>query len=135
MIKKFFSALVVVLLANSMLAQTGLTCDDPIHVDKNYKGHVEVDPEVGYTELWYTASTYDLPLHVYFSPDSAGSVWSPEVYVDFTCEPGVYDDPKLDSLINKMFVFGIQLPLEFMCDGVFRNGQQEWDLSMNKSYR
>ena len=135
MIKKFFSALVVVLFATSMMAQTGLTCDDPIHVDKNYKGHVEVNPEVGYTELWYTASTYDLPLHVYFSPDSAGSVWSPEVYVDFTCEPGVYDDSKLDSLINKMFVFGIQLPLEFMCDGVFRNGQQEWDLSINKSYR
>ena len=133
--KKLFSTLFVVFFATSMMAQTGLTCDDPIHVDKNYKGHVEVDPEVGYTELWYTASTYDLPLHVYFSPDSAGSVWSPEVYVDFTCEPGVYDDSKLDSLINKMFVFGIQLPIEFMCDGVFRNGKQEWDLSINKSYR
>ncbi len=133
--KKLFSTLFVVLFATSMMAQTGLTCDDPIHVDKNYKGHVEVDPEVGYTELWYTASTYDLPLHVYFSPDSAGSVWSPEVYVDFTCEPGVYADTKLDSLLNKMSLFGVALPMEFLCDAVFRNDKREWDLSVSKTYR
>ena len=133
--KHFFSALLVVFFATSMMAQTGLTCDDPILVDKNYKGYVEVDPEVGYTELWYTASTYDLPLHVYFSPDSAGSMWSPEVSVDFTCVPGVYDDPKLDSLLNKMSLFGVDLPIEFLCDGVFRNGKQEWDLSVSKTYR
>ena len=130
MIKKIFSALVVVLFATSMMAQSGLTCEDPIKIDKNYKGRVE-----GPCELWYTAGTFDLPLHVYFSPDSAGSEWSPEVYVDFTCTPGVYDDPKLDSLLTKMSIFGLTLPMEFMCDGVFRNGKNEWDLSVNKSYR
>ena len=130
MIKKFFSALALVLFATAVVAQSGLTCDDPIPVDKNYKGKVE-----GPCELWYTANTYDLPLHVYFSPDSAGSEWSPEVYVDFTCEPGVYDDPKLSNLLLDMAVFGVELPIEFMCDGVFRNGKQEWDLSVSKSYR
>lgn len=128
--KHFFSALLMVLFATSMMAQSGLSCDDPIPVDKNYKGKVD-----GPCELWYTANTYDLPLHVYFSPDSAGSEWSPEVYVDFTCEPGVYEDSKLDSLLNKMSIFGVGLPMEFMCDGVFRNGKQEWDLSISKSYR
>ena len=108
MIKKIFSALCVVFFASSMMAQTGLTCDDPIPVDKNYKGHVEVDPEVGYTELWYTAGTYDLPLHVYFSPNTLESVWSPEVVVDLTCTPGVYDDKKLDSLVNMVEDFNIQ---------------------------
>ena len=57
MIKKFFSALVVVLFATSMMAQTGLTCEDPIPVDENYQGRVD-----GPCELWYTANTYDLPL-------------------------------------------------------------------------
>ncbi len=133
--KHFFSALLVVFFATTMMAQTGLTCEDPIPVNKDYKGHVDVNPEIGYTELWYTAGTFDLPLHVYFSPDSAGSMWSPEVYVDFTCEPGVYDDPKLDSLLNKMSIFDVTFPIEFMCDGVFRNGKQEWDLSLSKSYR
>ena len=130
MIKKFFSALALVLFATSMMAQSGLTCEDPIPVDKNYKGKVE-----GPCEVWYTANTYDLPLHVYFSPDSAGSEWSPEVYVDFTCEPGYYEDSKLDSLLNKVSIFGVELPIEFLCDGVYRNGKQEWDLSVSKSYR
>ena len=130
MIKKFFSALALVLFATSMMAQSGLTCEDPIPVDKNYKGKVE-----GPCEVWYTANTYDLPLHVYFSPDSANSEWSPEVYVDFTCEPGVYDDPKLSNLLLDMAVFGVELPIEFLCDGVYRNGKQEWDLSVSKSYR
>jgi hypothetical protein len=130
MIKKFFSALVVVLFATSMMAQTGLTCEDPIPVDKNYQGRVD-----GPCELWYTANTYDLPLHVYFSPDSAGSKISPEVYIDFSCTSGVYDDPKLDSLLTKISIFGLELPLEFMCDGIFRNGKNEWDLSVSKTYR
>ena len=128
--KKFFSALFVVLFASTMMAQTGLTCSDPILIDENYQGKVD-----GPCELWYTASTYDLPLHVYFSPDSAGSTLSPEVYIDFTCTPGVYEDKKLDSLLTKISVFGVELPLEFMCDAVFRNGKNEWDLFVSNSYR
>ena len=137
MIKKLFLALAVVLMTTTVVAQTtlGQSCENPIPVDKSYEGHVDVDPEVGYKEVWYTASTYDLPLHVYFSPDSAGSKISPEVYVDFTCEPGVYEDKKLDSLLTKVSIFGVELPMEFMCDGVFRNGKQEWDLSVSKTYR
>ena len=128
--KKIFSALFVVLFATSMMAQTGLTCEDAIPIDKDYKGRVE-----GPCELWYTAWSYDLPLHVYFSPDSAGSTTSPEVYVDFTCTPGYYEDPKVDSILTKMSIFGVELPMEFWCDGVFRNGKQEWDLSVSKTYR
>lgn len=128
--KKLFFALVAVLFATSVVAQTGLTCNDPIPVDKNYKGRVD-----GPCELWYTANTYDLPLHVYFSPDSAGSKVSPEIYIDFSCTPGVYDDPKLNDLLNKVSVFDVELPLEFMCDRVFRNGKNEWDLSVSKTYR
>ena len=128
--KKIFSALFVVLFATSLMAQTGLTCEDAIPIDKDYKGRVE-----GPCELWYTAWSYDLPLHVYFSPDSAGSTTSPEVYVDFTCTPGYYEDPKVDSILTKMSIFGVELPMEFWCDGVFRNGKQEWDLSVSKTYR
>ena len=34
--KHFFSTLFVVFFATSMMAQTGLTCEDPIPVDENY---------------------------------------------------------------------------------------------------
>ena len=45
--KQLFSTLLVVFFATSMMAQTGLTCNDPIPVDKSYTGHVEVDPSEG----------------------------------------------------------------------------------------
>ena len=128
--KKHFLALVVVLFATSMMAQTGLTCDDPILVGKDFRGSVPAE-----SELWYTAWSYDLPLHVYFSPEVENSTWGPEVTIDFTCTPGVYDDPKLDSVVNQLSGFGLSLPVEFLCDKIYRNGKVEWDLVIDQSYR
>ena len=129
--KHLFSTLFVVLFATSMLAQTGLTCEDPIPVDKSYIGRVNAGDE-----LWYTASTWDLPLHVYFSPDVDDSTWGPEVMIDFTCDAGNYDhDSKLDSVINILSVMGLELPVEFLCDKVVRDGKVEWDLSIDERYR
>ena len=129
--KHLFSTLFLVLSATSMLAQTGLTCEDPIPVDKSYIGRVNAGDE-----LWYTASTWDLPLHVYFSPDVDDSTWGPEVMIDFTCDAGNYDhDPKLDSVINILSMLGLELPVEFLCDKVVRDGKVEWDLSIDERYR
>ena len=129
--KKLFSTLFVVLFATSMMAQTGLSCEDPIPVDNSYTAHVNADDE-----LWYTASTWDLPLHVYFSPDVDNSTWSPEVQIDFTCQYGDYShDHKLDSVINILKMLGLTLPVEFMCDKVVRDGKVEWDLSIDERYR
>ena len=107
MIKKFFSALLVVLFATSVMAQSGLTCEDPIPVNKNFTGTIA---EPG--EYWFTAWSYDLPLNVHFVPEVDNSSKWPEVYVDFTCVPGVYDDPKLDSVINGFTSIGLELPVE-----------------------
>ena len=128
--KKLFSTLLVVFFATSLMAQTGLTCDDPIPVDKSYRGTVEAE-----SELWYTAWSYDLPLHVYFSPTVENSEWGPEVEIDFTCTRGEYADPKLDSVINQLSGFGLSFPVAFMCDKVYRNGKTEWDLVIDQSYR
>ena len=130
MIKKIFSALVVVLFATSMMAQTGLTCNDPIPVDSNYVGRVN-----GPCTLWYTAWTFDLPLTVHFIPDNENSTWGPEVEVDLTCTPGIYNDPKLDSLVNMVADFDVSFPIELLCDMVKPNGKVEWDLSISNNYR
>ena len=128
--KHFFSALLMVLFATSMMAQQGLKCDDPIFVNKDYKGSVD-----GPGVLWYSAYTYDLPLHVYFSPNSLDSDVSPEVTIDLTCTPGHYEDPKVDSLLKMVTDFGIDFPVVTWCDKVVRNGKVEWDLEINQSYR
>jgi hypothetical protein len=128
--KKLSFTLVSFIWAVTMVAQMGLTCENPIPVDKNYKGRVEAGDE-----LWYTAWTYDLPLHVYFSPDIDNSTQSPELMVDFTCDPGVYTDHKLDSVLKLVEIFGIAMPVEFRCDKVVRDGKVEWDLSIDERYR
>lgn len=128
--KKLFFAFFAVLFAVSAVAQTGLTCEDPIPVNDNYVG---VITEPG--EYWFTAWSYDLPLNVHFTPESDNSELSPEVYVDFTCTPGVYDDHKLDSVINGFSDFGLELPLEFIADRVVINKKVEWDLFINENYR
>ena len=128
--KKFFFALSTVLLATVAVAQSGLTCEDAIPVDENYEGRVN-----GACELWYKANTYDLPLHVYFIPDSENSTWGPEVEIDFTCVPGVYDDPKLDSLVNMVEDFSVSFPIELMTEPSTLNGRNIWDLEVAKSYR
>lgn len=128
--KKLFFAFFAVLFAVSAVAQTGLTCEDPIPVDKNYSGTIT---EPG--EYWFTAWSYDLPLNVHFTPENDNSELSPEVYVDFTCTPGVYDDYKLDSVINGITSFGVELPVEFMCTAINRGDKVEWDLSIGSNYR
>ena len=128
--KKLFFALFAVLFATSVVAQTGLTCNDPIPVDKNYEGTVD-----GPCTLWYTASTYDLPLNVHFIPEADDSDWWPEVIIDLTCTPGVYDDPKVDSIIRLAEGFDITFPVELPCDRVVKDGKVEWDLFVDAMYR
>lgn len=130
MIKKLFLALAVVLMTTTAIAQTGLTCEDPIRVDENYTGTIS-----GPCEVWYTAYTYDLPLNVHFIPSNANSERSPKVEIDFTCTPGVYADKKLDSLVNLVDDYDVTFPITLFCDYIEKEGKVEWDLSVNKSYR
>ena len=129
--KKLFSTLFVVFFATSLMAQTGLTCEDAIPVNKSYTAHVEAGDE-----LWYTAWTYDLPLHVYFSPDSMISEMGPELEIDFTCDYGVYTDRKLDSVIDIVEArYGVAFPVGFYCEAVTIGGKKEWDLLVDERYR
>ncbi len=132
MIKKLFLALTVVLMATTAVAQTmlGQSCDNPIPVDENYEATVD-----GPCTLWYSASTYDLPLNVHFIPTNDTGIDGPKVEIDFTCTPGVYEDKKLDSLVNLVDDYDVEFPIVMYCDYVEKNGKGEWDLSVNKNYR
>ena len=132
MIKKVVFALFVVLFASSVMAQQGSSCENPILVDSNYVGYVD-----GPCTLWYTASTFDLPLNVHFIPDADDSEWGPDVMVDLTCVPGVYDDPKVDSIIKMAEGFDIIFPVELFCNREVnpKTDKIEWDLFVDAMYR
>lgn len=130
MIKKYFLALCAVVFSVAIFAQSGLSCADAITLTEDYRATIN-----GPCELWYTATTYDLPIHVYFTPRSNTSQQGPKVEVDFTCNPGVYEDKMIDSLVNMVSDFSITFPIQLETELMTGNGRNEWDLSVSKTYR
>ena len=62
------------------------SCENAQYVDSSFTQKIDSN-----TYYYFTANTYDLPVTVYFFPDTY-SEEEPEVQIDFTCTPGQYDD-------------------------------------------
>lgn len=135
MIRKNLFVFVLLMIANVMFAQSGSGCGDPIIVGDDYEGNV-----AGPCVLWYTVGTYDLPLEVTFVPKSGvlvtgESTNAPKIEVDFTCDPGKYDDPKLQNLLMMAEVFDVKPPFTLNCTEDTYEGKQAWSLVINETYR
>lgn len=130
--KKFFSVILCVTCALTLLAQTpdGLTCETAIPVDESYQGTIDA-PGVYY----YTAWTYDLPLTCYFYPTS--EVDSLYLDVDFTCTPGEYDDLNIKELLDETMGWGVKVPMRFdnFIKEVDEYGRLRYSLSVSHVYR
>ena len=122
----------LMLASNMVLAQEpdGLTCENAIPVDTSYVGSV---PAAG--TYYYLASTYDLPMTCYFYPETAIEQ-APKIYVDFTCTPGVYDDPNIVEMLKAGTGWGIALPLILtFSDEYDANYNKYYALTIGESYR
>ena len=109
----------------------GLTCETAIPVDTSFTGSVPA-PGVYYYSAW----TYDLPLACYFYPED-DNVSELYLDVDFTCTPGVYDDPKIEDLLNASIGWGIEMPIRFdkFEKGIDDNGRTYYTMSIQETYR
>lgn len=97
--------LMCVLTPLSFSAQTmGLSCDDPIRVDSTFSVTLS---EGSY---WLAAETYDLPLRVYYFPLHFRTQTPPIVTIDFSCTPGVYEDPKVAAVVADLKGYGVDFP-------------------------
>jgi len=92
--KTLFSLLF--LLSGMMANAAGESCSNPIPMGKDYHANVQNGQSI-----WYTASTFDLPLTVTFAPKNGSSDPAPEVEMDFSCTTGFYEDSILCSLFCK----------------------------------
>lgn len=127
MIRKAILSLMFLFGAITMHAATGSSCYDPIPLGKDYSEKID-----GPKTVWYVAKTFDLPVKVCFSPQSP-SMPAPDVEMDFTCKPGVYEDSILCSLFCKNNTTGVTFdmphkPVLEMEDGAYC-------ISMGKRYR
>lgn len=98
----------------------GLSCENPIRVDSTYTGTFDAG------SYYFTAWTYDLPLTVYVFPASGVKGVKPQLLADFTCTPGVYDDPDIDRMAHGVNDFGISLPFDMLCQEDEVNGKFAW---------
>ena len=108
--KKFLLPVLCLMLCSIMVnAEEELpyynTCKNAIYVDSAFT--MAIQPNTYY---YFTANTFDLPLTVYFFPDEETTL-EPEVYVDFTCETGVYTDPNIRNLVSNAEGYDIHFPL------------------------
>ena len=128
----FLLVAMLVLASNMILAQEpdGLTCENAIPVDTSYVGSV---PAAG--TYYYSASTYDLPMTCYFYPETTIDQ-APKIYVDFTCTPGVYEDPNLQNMIMSASGWGVETPIAFYFNRSLDEYNREvYTLTINESYR
>ena len=128
----FLLVAMLVLASNMVLAQEpdGLTCENAIPVDTSYVGSV---PAAG--TYYYSASTYDLPMTCYFYPETTIDQ-APKIYVDFTCTPGVYEDPNLQNMIMSASGWGVETPIAFYFNRSLDEYNREvYTLTINESYR
>ena len=109
-----------------MAAQAlGTSCENPYIVTKEFNTAIS---EPG--SYWFSLTTYDLPLRVRYTPDiPTGETM--KAYVDFSCTPGVYDDPNLYELTDFANGWGFEMPLPFESKEV--DGVHE--IMMYESYR
>lgn len=127
MIRKAILSLMLLIGAMTMNAATGTSCYDAIPLGKDYTETIN-----GPKTVWYVAKTFDLPVKVCFTPVNI-DLPAPDVEMDFTCIPGVYEDSILCSLFCKNNTTGVTFdmphkPVLEMEDGAYC-------ISMGKRYR
>lgn len=112
------------------LAQGGSSCEDALLLTSDYTESIP-----GPCVKWYRARTFDLPLTVSFRPANPNAS-VPVVEMDFTCTPGVYEDPYLHQLFSPDN--GAYIPMPFKPDLKSRitdNGDKEYYITMGDIYR
>lgn len=125
--KQFLLTIFAAFCAMVAMAQNdGSVCEKAIYVDSTLVQKVEAN-----TRYWFTANTDDLPLTIYFFPDIETEE-SPEVYVDFTCTPGVYEDKALKEIIDFAISIGMYFPLGAMLDTITIDDQKAFTMTCER---
>lgn len=125
--KLFFSILAVLCTMTAMAQNDGSACEKAIYVDSTLVQRVEAN-----TTYWFTANTEDLPITVYFFP-SVESESDPAVYVDFTCQPGVYEDENVKGIVDMATDVGFYFPVDLPFEEIEQDGKKAYRVSYDRS--
>ena len=126
-VKTFLLTILAVMTSFAAWAQNdGSACEKAIYVDSTLVQKLEAN-----TTYWFTANTEDLPLKVYFFADKATEI-TPEIYIDFTCTPGVYEDANLREIIDLAASMDIYFPFGTACEVTEIDGEIVYVMSYER---
>ncbi len=124
--KILLTAFAAIFTLAAMAQNDGTACENAIYVDSTLVQKVEANQD-----YWFTANTEDLPLTVYFFPD-AQSEDLPAVYVDFTCQPGVYEDENVKAIVDLAASLDLYFPLGTVCGEVEIDGEKAYMMAYER---
>ena len=107
----------------------GSSCSNPIQITKDFSMTITTPGT-----YWFTASTYDLPLMLQYIPETFTNERM-KAYVDFTCTPGVYEDPNLQELTDAATGWNYSMPLPFDATAVEIEGKYGYEIIVEELYR
>ena len=111
-------------------AGSGTSCSDPMKLIPNFEQTI-VAPD----SFWYVANTFDLPLSIDFYPASSMTE-DIALWLDFSCTPGVYDDPILDKLFGKSHSSYYSMPYRQMVSiSADASGKPRYHVAFGEFYR
>ena len=102
-------------------------CDKLIYVDSTL-----IQPINANEYYYFTANTEDLPLSVYFFPDSEPEI-DPVGYVDLTCESGVYNDENVRDIVELAAMYEIYFPIALPFEKGEFNGKTAYYANYDRS--
>ncbi|MCM1035116.1 MAG: hypothetical protein NC038_04200 [Paludibacter sp.] len=127
--KRTWAICILCLLTSLAYAEQGDVCSNAIPVDVEYSGICAEG------EYWFTADTWALPLTFYYYPEDVDAP-APEIWLDLTCTPGVYDDPAVAEMLQFADKYGLSFPMQEIPEAQFdEEGRLYYSVMYDRNYR
>ncbi len=128
--KRVLLSLFVALCGLNIYAQgMGTSCDEAIFIDTAYTAALTEG------EYWFTANTPALPLTIYIYPEDTTAQVA-DIWLDLTCTPGVYDDPKVEHMVSMGSKYGLTFPMLEIPEKHYDNDSNVYySISYDTNYR
>lgn len=127
---KKITLLLIGLMASALLyAYEGESCSNAIEVESEYSGTFSEG------EYWFTSNTSFLPLTIYYYPEDT-TAQAPEIWIDLTCTPGVYEDSLVAKMLQSADQYGLSFPMKEVPDKEYDDhGRMFYRITYDKNYR
>ncbi|MBO7233412.1 MAG: T9SS type A sorting domain-containing protein [Paludibacteraceae bacterium] len=127
--KKLTLLLLGLTLCSALWAYEGESCTKAIEVEAEYSGTFAEG------EYWFTSTTAFLPLTIYYYPEDT-TAQAPEIWIDLTCTPGVYEDSLVAKMLLSADQYGLSFPMKEVPSKEYDDkGRMFYRVTYDKNYR